>query len=117
MSAVTLTVTLTRVEYRMAYDTDPDLSWLDQGDEMGEGFTDWAEERKASYGDAWWSVGVYVVALDEQGREYRSPGLWGIESDSGRDHFEQVAAEERGELERMLGVSLAELPAEWVEEP
>lgn len=116
---VTFTVTLERVEFVKLLDSDPDLSWLDQTDDVmgeGEGFEDWAAERKSTYGDEWVCVGVRAVAVDTHGARYESAGCWGIESDSGAEHFDQVAADELALLGEDLGVSLDSLPTSWVEE-
>ena len=81
----------------MEYDSDPDLSWLDQEDkDMGEGFTERAKERKEAYdrGD-WHMVGIRVRhRCSECGQWHYSPGLWGIESDSDPSFFQEVAIQE-----------------------
>lgn len=81
-------------------DEHADLSWLEQQDEdMGEGFEEQAQERLASYGDTWEMIGVVARAsLPDTGEEVTSPGLWGIESDIGKDYFLEVFKEEVEEL-------------------
>lgn len=88
-------------------DDDADLSWLEQSDEqMGEGFEASAKERLEAYrrGD-WHMVGVRAkadIAITRNGvtvrHELTSPGLWGIESDSGEEYLESVFQEEKAAL-------------------
>lgn len=91
-STVQLCRTVAEVRRHVVVDEFADLSWLDQSDaEMGEGFELHARERRAAFdrGDLW-MVGVFVTLHDGQGREVaRSAGLWGIESDSGDDYFDE----------------------------
>ena len=92
-------------------DHDPDVSWLDQTDaEMGIGWEEHARGRKDSYnrGD-WHMVGVYVVAIITYGTEndeflhtIKSPGIWGIESDSGVEYLQEIAQDELVTLCDML---------------
>lgn len=87
-------------------DENPDLSWLKQTDEeMGAGWEIHAEKRLATYGDDWHMIGVRAVAIiDVQGirQEISSPGLWGIESDSGLDYILSVWRDELSTLADML---------------
>ncbi len=51
----------------------------------------------------WCFIGIYAVAevqLQTRGtiQTIRSPGLWGIESDSGDDYFDEVGKEELASL-------------------
>lgn len=88
-------------------DDDPDLSYLDT-DEM----TEWtakeieqAQARLADYGNGWQMVGVRLRAslvVNGTHQTVTSPGLWGIESDSGAAYFEQVGDDEACELEGIL---------------
>lgn len=96
MSAVVKTV---RVE--VIDDTDPDASWLEQ---------DGYEDRLASYqaGDFGF-VGVRLAAelLIPSGDGWISewistPGLWGIEDDSGSEYLASVACDEYHILNEML---------------
>src|SRR5947207_1836146 len=82
-------------------DENPDASYLEQDD--------W-EERLAQYraGDFHF-VGVRAVAEIQvpYGPDFivtklESPGLWGIERDSGEDYFEEVFQEEKSTLLDML---------------
>lgn len=53
----------------------------------------------------WCYVGVYAVAevvIAGTVQKIRSGGLWGIESDSGRDYFEELRAEQLAELKEQL---------------
>jgi hypothetical protein len=83
------TVTPGNVRVVRATDWDPDTSYLDP-------------EKDAARLDAlrsgdWAFVGVYAEArllVCRTCQEVRTPGLWGVESDSDRDHFEQLAREE-----------------------
>ena len=84
-------------------DDDPDASYLEQ-----DGWQDRLEQyRNGDFG----FVGVYAEARIRfatpqggwtQGSYIRTPGLWGIESDSGEDHFAEVGEEEQAELNDML---------------
>jgi len=93
---------------RVEDDPDPDVSYLEQ-----EEFA----ERLAAYqrGDFTF-VGVRVEAeiiISGTVQTLMSPGLWGIESDSGEEYIEEVAVEEYGELRKILtdiGVPTAQLP-------
>ena len=95
-------------------DDHPDLSWLDQKDsEMGEGFEAHAESRKSGYGESWFMVGIMAEASIEfvtggdggwrmDGMTVRSPGLWGVESDSDPSYFLAVYRDELDHLAEML---------------
>ncbi len=82
-------------------DSDADASWLEQDD-----FADRLAEYRA--GDFSF-VGVRATALIRvpYGKDFietriSSPGLWGIESDSGQAYFDEVFQEERKTLLEML---------------
>jgi hypothetical protein len=92
------------------HDEDPDTSYLEQ-DEF--------EERLAAYQNGDFSfVGVRAEADVFIGgvlQTLTSAGLWGIESDSGKEYIEGVADEEYNELRKILtevGVPTKELPQE-----
>jgi len=82
-------------------DDDPDTSYLDQ-----EGF----EDRKKSYEQGCFNFcGVRAkIRLEIPNGESKilqsieSPGLWGIEDDSGEDYFNEVFEEEKETLIQML---------------
>jgi len=90
-------------------DQDADTSYLDQDD---------FDDRRDAYqrGDFYF-VGVRVeaeVVINGTTQTLVSPGLWGIESDSGDAYFLEVANEEYDELRKTLktvGVPTSELPA------
>jgi hypothetical protein len=89
-------------------DQDTDTSYLDQ-----EGY----EERRRDYERGIFHfVGVWVeaeVLIQGTVQTLVSPGLWGIESDSGEEYIEGVAVEEYSELRKILttvGVPTAQLP-------
>lgn len=106
-------------------DEEPDLSYLKQdyadcsADEAPK-YRAQDKARLASYGNFWWCVGVrarvdFVVKGTVQ--TLFSSGLWGIESDSGDDYFDDVAAEQVAELRDIcaeLGVTV-NAAWEWVE--
>lgn len=96
-------------------DGDPDLSWLEADSGRHDDVEDDAERAKyeaedaarlASYGHAWACVGVRAclrIAVPIGGHsfttyELTSPGLWGIESDSGEAYFAEVFEEEKAAL-------------------
>ena len=94
-------------------DTDPDTSYLYQDD------PDFSERREAFERGDFGFVGVRAVAEITfehedtggwtQGPRVTTPGLWGIEDDSGEDYFREVGEDEAGELVDMLhalGISL-----------
>ena len=90
-------------------DPDPDTSFMDQ-DEF--------DERRAEYERGNFQfVGVRVeaeVLIEGTVQTLVSPGLWGIESDSDKQYFVDVANEEYEELRKVLktvGVSTSQLPA------
>ena len=105
-----LTVSRRAFERIERIDEYPDISWLE--DESGR-------ERLAAFSEgAWHLVGIQAAAtvLIPLGDHFvaqtvTSPGLFGIESDSGEDYFEAVFAEECASLAAMLaaiGVSVTE---------
>lgn len=122
----TVNVTLERIELRMEDDYDADTSWLDQADaEMGEGFEADAAERKLRIEQGLLGfVGIQAVAyLDSDSAEdyaflhtdeIHSGGLWGIESDSGADYFDEIGMDAVAELVGLLleyGFEAAEITA------
>jgi hypothetical protein len=82
------------VEMEIIPDSDPDISYLEQ-----EGFEErFAEFQAGGFG----FVAVVAVARwedrDGEEQERRSAGLWGIESDSGQNYFDEIFAEEKAQL-------------------
>jgi hypothetical protein len=98
--------TIESIEIKRVPDQDPDLSWLDQTDEqMGAGFEATATERKRTYGDTWEMVGVFArakITINGVSQFVETGGLWGTESDSSDDHFQEIGNEELSQLKDML---------------
>lgn len=93
-----MTIKVKDVRMEIIPDGDPDPSYLEQ-----EGF----EDRLAAYQSGEFSfVGVRAVAeiLLSSGilQSIESPGLWGVEDDSGDDYFRSVFEEELSTLRSML---------------
>jgi hypothetical protein len=94
---------LNSVRIIISGDECPDASYLEQ---EGLGF----EDRLAAYRNGDFSfVGVQVEAeiYIPHGSDWiiqtiKTPGLWGIEDDSGEDYFREVAADESVTLSDML---------------
>jgi hypothetical protein len=103
-----------RVYVEVVPDEDPDLSYLTQeypGDPAAAEMRAQDAERLAAYKrDEWSMVGVRVVAEVTQDREGRidqplvlkSAGIWGIESDSGREYALETGRNELGDLREQL---------------
>lgn len=97
-----ITVSKREFDRQVIPETSPDASYLEQ-----EGF----EDRLAEYrrGDFHF-VGVRAaieLQIPNRNQGYyiqrlESPGLWGIESDSGEDYFNEVFIEEKAILADML---------------
>lgn len=101
-------VKLESIRVVVEHDPDPDASYLEQ-DEF--------EERLAAYKNGEFTfVGVRAeadVTIEGVAQTLTSAGLWGIESDSGEEYFEEVAVEEYDSLRKVLktvGVPTSELP-------
>lgn len=90
------------IKIKIVGDPDPDTSFLDQKE-----FKDRKREFQRGGFDF---VGIYAEALiaiphtsgGSVTQQVRSPGLWGIESDSERSYFREVGETEMDELEAML---------------
>ena len=106
-----------RFRVLVEHDPDPDTSYLEQ-----EEF----EERLAAFNRGEFSfVGVRAeaeVVIEGTVQTLTSPGLWGIESDSGEEYIEQVSGEEYHALRDVLlavGIATSQLPREvdkgWIE--
>lgn len=101
--------TITAVRLVLAPDEDPDLSYLDDDEHAEADAAQGAAARRAAYGDSWEMVsiqaratvrvdaGTYGISTD-----VASPGLYGIESDSGPDYFDVIGTEELSTLGTML---------------
>ena len=104
-----MTVSTTDFRREIVPDPYPDTSFLEQ-----EGFEDRLEEFQRG-GFEFVAVRAAVDLRIPHGMGYirhriESPGLWGIESDSGEDYFDSVFQEEKGILTDMLaqlGVKVA----------
>lgn len=104
-----------RVEYPDQDSTYDDMEPAPWEPSEGEEVRLRMEERKAAWdrGD-WWAVGVTARAElmwvdDDTGLgthgivgPVESPGLWGVESDSGEDYLEDIYREELSTLRAML---------------
>ena len=98
----------------VVYDQDPDTSWLEQTPaELGsmEAAVAFRRRLKAYQAGKFHFVGVYAEARVRfetpqggwtQGSYVRTPGLWGIESDSDESYFAEVGEDEQYELNEML---------------
>lgn len=87
-----LTVTVERIS-----DCDPDTSYLEQ-----EGFEDRLEAYRR---DVFEYIGIKTkaeIVIAGVCQTVRSGGLWGIESDSGEEHFKSVEVEELDGLRAVL---------------
>jgi hypothetical protein len=91
------------IEVRRVVDEDPDTSYLEQ--------EDWADRLEEYRNGGFYFEGVVAVATlkvpTSQGGwihtgEISSPGLWGIESDSGESYFEEIGKEQVDELREIL---------------
>ena len=113
MTATNLKPYIEEAQIVVTYDDDPDASYLEQDE--------W-EDRLAAYraGDFYF-VGVYAEARIRfatpqggwtQGSYVRTPGLWGIESDSDQSYIAEVGKEEQAELAEMLEALNVEPPSE-----
>jgi hypothetical protein len=88
------------VKVTWQHDQDPDLSWLEQecfndyqeGSTLPDGGVGWGMKRIEAYNrDEWFMVGIRATArihFTTNGvshyQDFTTPGLWGIESESGR---------------------------------
>jgi hypothetical protein len=103
-----MATTLRSVEVVIVPDADPDASYIEQ-----PMFADRLEAyRRGDFG----FVGVRAVAEILIGgvmvtETITSPGLWGIEDDSGDEYLEQIGEEEKVTLRAMLEELGVEDPA------
>lgn len=111
MSTQTTTaVKINGVNITIKYDSDPDLSYLDQFKNAEKGseerkYYKQDQKRKSNYGDTWYMVGIYAKAslvINGVTQELRSGGLWNIESDSDRSHFISSGKDEIAELKEIV---------------
>lgn len=97
-----ITVSKKDFDRQVIPDSSPDPSYLEQ-----EGFEDrLAEYRRGEFGYVGVRASVEVQIpnrnLGYYVQRFESPGLWGIESDSGEDYFNEVFIEEEAILADML---------------
>lgn len=93
-----------KVRVRLVEDESADPSYLDQDE--------YAERRERYRQGDFGFVGVVAEAeilLPKEGgggivQTIRSPGLWGVESDSEDEYLRQVGGEELDQLEEMLSM-------------
>lgn len=79
------------------HDSDPDLSWLDPDDD--------ADRLDAYARDVWCMVGVRAqaeVTIGGATQHVYSGGIWNVESDSGKEYFEQLRKQELDQLANVL---------------
>ena len=105
-------VTILKIVIRREFDEYPDLSYLTQSyeepsisPEEAQKYREQDKVRMAKYGDTWWMLGIFAEAhLEINGTHQviRTPGLWGIESDSDEDYMMEVGAIENDNLKDLL---------------
>lgn len=93
-------------------DQDPDLSYLEDENrykgvpaKQAAKYRQQDQDRLASYGNSWSMVGVYMEAdvdIDGVIQKIRTPGLWGVESDSDAKYIRQIVTEEYSQLKDIL---------------
>jgi hypothetical protein len=103
-------IKLEEIRAVVLHDDDPDISWLENDDPQDQ-------ERLAAYHNGDFTfVGIRAeadVVIGGVIQTLTSGGLWGIESDSGREYIEEVADQEYTELRKILtevGVPTSKLP-------
>lgn len=83
-----------KIQMDVIIDECPDYSYLEQ--------EEWADRLKEYLNDKFYFIGIRAryTHTDKQGVtvEYTSAGLWGIESDSDQDYFDEVFEEEKAAL-------------------
>lgn len=113
--------TIDSIKIVVTIDEYPDLSYLDQfensQDPEERKYYEQDQERKRQYNEGYWNcIGIQAQTEIKIPGKYgstlhtiTSPGLWGIESNSGNQYFKKVAREEADNLKhdlRALNVSL-----------
>ena len=81
---------------QQTFDDDGDISYLQQYDK---------KRLEAYYNNEWHFVGIQAVAeirIDGLLQTINSGGLWGIESDSSDEYFDEVFEEEKEQLKDVL---------------
>lgn len=99
---------------RIVHEYDPDSRPEMSGDPEYE---EEDRERIAAWErDEWRYIGIFLecdLIVSGTVQKIRTPGLWGIEDDSGEDYFNEVAEEQYDELVGILeelGVSERQVP-------
>lgn len=101
------------IRVRVMPDEDPDTSYLDTGAPEDADRREQLERGDFSF------VGVRAeaeVVIEGVSQTLTSGGLWGTESDSGEEYIREVAAEEYGDLRKILisiGVPTSQLPTKF----
>jgi hypothetical protein len=106
-----MTKEIESISCQQIFDVDGDISWLQQYDINSKD----SEERKyalqdkkrleAYYNDEWYFIGIQAVAeirINGISQTISSGGLYGIESDSGNEYFDEVFEEQKEELKDNL---------------
>ena len=106
-----MTKEIESISCQQIFDVDGDISWLQQYDINSKD----SEERKyalqdkkrleAYYNDEWYFIGIQAVAeirINGISQTISSGGLYGIESDSGNEYFDEVLEEQKEELKDNL---------------
>ena len=120
------------VKVTWRYDEDPDLSFLEQecfndfqeGSTLPDGGVGWGMKRIEAYNrDEWFMVGLQATArihFTTNGvshyQDFTTPGLWGIESESGEDYFRDIGGEELFTLRQdlmALGLDFQDSDVVW----
>jgi len=106
-----MSLIIERIDFDEVFDDIPDISYLEQYDENSKD----VEERKYSqqdkerleayYNDEWHFIGIRAKAeirINGISQEIISSGLYGIESDSSVEYFNEVFEEQKEELHELL---------------
>ncbi len=106
-----MTKEIESISCQQIFDVDGDISYLQQYDINSKN----PEERKyalqdkkrleAYYNDEWYFVGIQAVAeirINGISQTISSSGLYGIESDSGDEYFDEVFEEQKEDLKDNL---------------
>ncbi len=115
-------VTVKSIEIEQIIDETPDLSYLENPEVQGEEYFPDNQKRLREYGNSWYMIGIRARATvthptghGGQRLEWlTSSGLWGIESDSNKDHLVGVAREELEDLRDHLDhFCILTTPVDW----
>ena len=98
------------IRVRVMHDDEPDTSYLDDPENDR-----WEQFKNGDFSFVGMRAEADVV-IEGVVQKLTSGSLWGIESDSGDDYIQEVAAEEYGDLRKILisiGVSTSQLPTKF----